>query len=747
MATMNDIAKAVGVSRGTVSNVLNGRGCVSYEKIRMVEDVAAKLGYSLDKRASTLRKGVSGSIALIIPDISEKKYSDIYMGVLSVAKRLDCKVCLYISGDQQYKEREVIIEAMKEKVMGVLAVSCLEDGRAEYASFLTKKTPVIFLERQGSDSALCSYTFDMGKAARLISSVVNPSMSVSFLTDSLSFRDQLELKESLQNLIHIEDDSIFENNHGELSPASYRLAAVLPHTEYCIAGSELLACLAENAFTRFTGGNPRIVCLAPLSTRPNNHYISIQLNYRYLGISAAEAVMDALGHETSPDHEALLNRKILVVSRQFAPSGICYGPKAVDPKQDAALGHVCDIRRQDGCRLRMLAHNTPTISALKTLIPQFTRSTGIEVDIHTTPLSELLNKAGNEEDMWDIIRVDPSSLSHIAPRILLPLEEIDRDAGCYFRNFLDSIPEDYTRFGRTLYAYPFDISMQLLFYRRSLFESVAQQRAFYEESGNALKVPTTYEELETVARFFTRACRSESPTPYGSSIAVYTSQTSLTSEYLPRLISAGGLAYTSKGMINLQTDAAVFALEDYIRFSKYADTAHTHDWSEVASGFVNGSYATTILYLHYASQFVRAEGAAFNGDIGFAPLPGSNSLLAGGSLGVGRFSGHAQEAYQFIQWATGPDIATALVMLGGISSASIVYEQQEIIDIYPWLKYLSEHIKDGISRPLLSFSSFNYDQKEFECRLGSNLLDALNGRKTPGQALSETQEYLRSLGS
>lgn len=70
MATMNDIAKAAGVSRGTVSNVLNGRGCVSYEKIRMVEDAAARLGYSLDKRASTLRKGVPvplPSLSLIFP--------------------------------------------------------------------------------------------------------------------------------------------------------------------------------------------------------------------------------------------------------------------------------------------------------------------------------------------------------------------------------------------------------------------------------------------------------------------------------------------------------------------------------------------------------------------------------------------------------------------------------------------------------------------------------------------------------
>ena len=55
------------------------------------------------------------------------------MGVLGAAKGFDCKVCLYISGDQPYREREVILEAMREKVMGVLTVSCLEDGQAEYA--------------------------------------------------------------------------------------------------------------------------------------------------------------------------------------------------------------------------------------------------------------------------------------------------------------------------------------------------------------------------------------------------------------------------------------------------------------------------------------------------------------------------------------------------------------------------------------------------------------------------------------
>ena len=44
MPTIKDIAREAGVSHGTVSNVINGRGNVSVEKIRLVWQAAEKLG-------------------------------------------------------------------------------------------------------------------------------------------------------------------------------------------------------------------------------------------------------------------------------------------------------------------------------------------------------------------------------------------------------------------------------------------------------------------------------------------------------------------------------------------------------------------------------------------------------------------------------------------------------------------------------------------------------------------------------
>ena len=59
-----------------------------------------------------------------------------------------------------------------------------------------------------------------------------------------------------------------------------------------------------------------------------------------------------------------LNFENPLTSRIFMPSGVCYGSRAVMPKDKDAKA-VCGICVKGRCTLRMLAHNTPPYQPLK----------------------------------------------------------------------------------------------------------------------------------------------------------------------------------------------------------------------------------------------------------------------------------------------------------------------------------------------------------------------------------------------
>ncbi|HFV4713252.1 TPA: LacI family DNA-binding transcriptional regulator, partial [Escherichia coli] len=84
MPTIKDIARIAGVSHGTVSNVLNGRGNVSVEKIEAVQRAAQEVGYQLNAQAQSLRASKSQGVALILPGINAERYYQLYRGLHQV---------------------------------------------------------------------------------------------------------------------------------------------------------------------------------------------------------------------------------------------------------------------------------------------------------------------------------------------------------------------------------------------------------------------------------------------------------------------------------------------------------------------------------------------------------------------------------------------------------------------------------------------------------------------------------------
>src|SRR5690625_5172140 len=130
--TNKDIAKAAGVSQGTVSNVLNQKGNVSIEKILLVEKVAKELGYNINAKAKVLRQGDSKTIALILPNIESPEYIDIFMNVKSQAAEYGYTTNLFITNDIPAIEKDALMDIIALRIKGIIAVSCLKNTNKYY---------------------------------------------------------------------------------------------------------------------------------------------------------------------------------------------------------------------------------------------------------------------------------------------------------------------------------------------------------------------------------------------------------------------------------------------------------------------------------------------------------------------------------------------------------------------------------------------------------------------------------------
>ena len=91
--TQADVARHAGVSRATVSYVINGltdgKIPISDETRKRVLDAIEKLGYEPDARAQALSSGKTNTIALIIPDLRNPHFSEFATGVEEAARAED----------------------------------------------------------------------------------------------------------------------------------------------------------------------------------------------------------------------------------------------------------------------------------------------------------------------------------------------------------------------------------------------------------------------------------------------------------------------------------------------------------------------------------------------------------------------------------------------------------------------------------------------------------------------------------
>lgn len=138
---MNDVAKRAGVSRGTVSNVINNVKVKEDSRIK-VEKAIKELGYCPNENARGLKMNRTSTIVFILPTIWNPFFSELAFRIQLELRKYNLKMLLCNSKDDYLIELEYLKMAQQNRVDGIIAVTY-----SDIEPYLNTNVPIVSIER------------------------------------------------------------------------------------------------------------------------------------------------------------------------------------------------------------------------------------------------------------------------------------------------------------------------------------------------------------------------------------------------------------------------------------------------------------------------------------------------------------------------------------------------------------------------------------------------------------------------
>lgn len=722
MATIKDIARAAGVSQGTVSNVLNGRDIVSSEKIERVMKAVDEMGYTINEKAQILRKGSAKALAAVVPNLYDRPYVDFFTSFKRYAEQHGYLVDLYTTDDDVECERKIISRLRSRMTDGIAVYSSITDSSMAYYDAGFSKDEVVFVSRQQSyDSRFIGFDYTLAgtemaqAAAKKNYSNIALLMGAPRQSSKRTFRDAFII--TLQALApNCKVHECVTNSSCRYKNA-VRVFTHNPAPQAVFAENIALAEVAQNVHDDFFPKQTLdIYTVSPTSILPENNFIKYEMDCRLLGKSAAKLLIEKNGKSD----ETVL-----------APKGF-------------TKWHTGSVA-STGKTLSIATMGSPTTRALQSIINLYEEATGTKIRLVELSNNAFYNimKSWGEATPYDIVRLDVDWLRLFAKDVFEPLDNIDHDIKSEMTGYLPNVMHKYANVGDQLYAFPGTPSVQLLFYRKDLFENVQIKRLYYEEFKEQLAPPKNYAEYNKIASFFTKSINPASPTLYGTTLVTGDADVAGT-EFLMRYFSHTRTLIGASGVSDLSTSkAARLALSELIEASKCASGAPHSWWTDGVQEFARGNTAMTVQFINHISDLVGPDSLVSD-KIGWAAAPGGNPMLGGSVMSISKYSPLKSDALDFLKWINSDDIATANTLLGGMSPKTATYENCEVTDNYPWLPFARDHFAQSHIHYCTAKRKEPLEIRYVQSLIGLAVTEALGGRLSQEQALHFAEESLNA---
>ena len=225
-ASLKDIAEALNVSKTTVSWVLGGKGDERGISTAMQDKVCAmakKMNYQPNLIARSLNTGLTSTIGLIIPDITDSFYSEVASSIEKSAERAGFYVMIGNSESNPERERH-LIQMFKAKQVDGIVLAPTKISRVEIDRLMEEHFSFVLFDRYYPEVKTNYVIVDNGDSSyRLVKNMVGRGCrKVAIITTNSHLRTMNMRREGYSNALLESGIELDTNLYGEVGFNDYQ---------------------------------------------------------------------------------------------------------------------------------------------------------------------------------------------------------------------------------------------------------------------------------------------------------------------------------------------------------------------------------------------------------------------------------------------------------------------------------------------------------------------------------------------
>jgi LacI family transcriptional regulator len=324
--TQSDVALAAGVSRATVSYVLNdqqGRVPISVETRERVMEVIERLGYEPDARAQSLRSGDSKTIGLLIPDIHNPHYWQMIDGIEEETHKAGYDLIVAHSSVDKARE-EYCIKALSRRTMSGLILVTTQNFLDErlIERLRASGRPVVGIDAPGFDYNATDYRSGTKELLKHLLKLghqrfvfINGVADFKIGLDRLEVYLQTLKQKGLPEAHRLVENCGFEIEDGY--QAALRVLSRKPRPTALVVINDLLAIGAIRAANDLGLKIPIDISLASFDDLPISSYLvprltTVRRDNKAIGIAVTKMLLERLKNRKRPPQRLELPTELII---------------------------------------------------------------------------------------------------------------------------------------------------------------------------------------------------------------------------------------------------------------------------------------------------------------------------------------------------------------------------------------------------------------------------------------------------